>query len=164
MKTLIFGPSGSGKTYVSNALKKLGINSFDADTIEGLSAWYKNGEKVSKPQSAQEALNGQYSFLWSRAFLENFLITNEDVFIFGGSGNLFELTELFDKVYFLKIDPKTQKERIQNSTTRNSRMDFKNNELIIWGKWLEEEARKKNILFVDGTLTPLEIYSIISSK
>ncbi len=165
MKILVFGPSGSGKTYVANELHKMGLNTFDADQITGLSAWYdRNGQKVPEPQSANEALNNHYSFLWSRRFLSTFLSKFNDVFIFGGSGNLFDLLDLFDRVYFLKINLQTQNERIQKSTTRNSRLDFQNNDIVIWGQWLEEEAKKKNIPFVDGTLSPKEIYSIISSK
>jgi hypothetical protein len=40
-------------------------------------------------------------------------------------------------------------------------MDFKQNELIVWGQWLEAEAMKNKIPFLDGALTPLEIYSAI---
>jgi len=165
MKILVFGPSGSGKTYIANELRKLGINAFDTDQIKGLSAWYdRNGQKVAEPKKPDEALKNHYSFLWSRKFLDGFISKYNNVFIFGGAGNLFSMIDLFDRVYFLKIDSQTQKERIQNSTTRNSQLDFQNNNLVIWGKWLEEEARKKNIPFISGTLSPKEIYSIISSE
>lgn len=165
MKILVFGPSGSGKTYIANELQKKGLNAFDADQITGLSAWYnEKGQKVPEPKSADEALNNQYSFLWSRRFLSDFLSKFNDVFIFGGSGNLFNLFDLFDSVFFLKTDLQTQYERIRRSTTRNSQLDFQNNDIVIWGQWLEEEARKRNIPFVDGTLSPEEIYSIISSE
>lgn len=165
MKVLVFGPSGSGKTYIAHELQKLGMNAFDADQIIGLSSWYdRNGQKVPEPKSPDEALNNHYSFLWSRSFLNNFLSLYDDVFIFGGSGNLFHMIDLFDRVFFLKIDVQTQRQRIQNSATRNSKLDFMNDNVIIWGQWLEDEAAKKNIPFVDATLSPQEIYSIISSE
>src|SRR5437868_11182506 len=105
MKVLILGPSGSGKTYVSHALQKLGINAFD-DDIEGLSAWYdKHGKKVPEPKSADEAFANQYSFLWSKKFLAKFLSQFSEIYLFGGSGNVFNMLDLFDKVYFLKVDP-----------------------------------------------------------
>jgi len=164
MKVLVFGPSGSGKTYVSNALREMGIPAFDADRVIGLSSWYnKHGNKISEPMTAEEAINEQYAFLWSRNFLSNFLRQHNDIFIFGGSGNIFDLIDLFDSVYFLKIDSQVQRERIQNSNNRNKELDFKNEELVIWGEWLEEKAREKNISFIDGTLSPKEIYSIIST-
>jgi adenylate kinase family enzyme len=167
MKVLMFGPSGAGKTYISYELRKMGILAYDADQIEGLSAWYnKYGQKVSKPKSAKEALDNEYSFVWSKKFLSDFLAkyADTDVFIFGGAGNIFKLFDLFDRIYFLKINSKIQKKRIQNSKDRNSQLDFLNDDIVMWGKWLEEEARKKNIPFIDATLSSKEIYSIISAE
>jgi hypothetical protein len=106
MKVLVLGPSGLGKTYVAQALKSAGVNAFDDGDIKGLSAWYNRyGQKVAEPATAAEAFNNRYSFLWSKTFLANFLSTFSEVYIFGGSGNIFDMLHLFDKVYFLKIDP-----------------------------------------------------------
>jgi len=86
MKVLIFGPAGAGKTYVSSALRKSGINAFDADEIEGLSSWYdRDGKRVASPTSAEEVFTKHYSFLWSRKFLKKFLAQYSDVYLFGGS-------------------------------------------------------------------------------
>jgi adenylate kinase family enzyme len=101
MKVLIFGPSGSGKTYISHALQQSGINAYDCDEIKGLSAWYnQQGEKIAAPATANKANTNHYSFLWSRTFLENFLAQFKDVYLFGGSGNVFNMIDLFDKVFF----------------------------------------------------------------
>ena len=68
MKVLIFGPAGAGKTYVSSALRKSGINAFDADEIEGLSSWYdRDGNRVAAPTNAEEVFRALF-FLWSRIF------------------------------------------------------------------------------------------------
>ncbi len=164
MKILIFGPSGSGKTFFSNKLSKQGFNAFDADQIKGLSGWYdKNGQKIFNPKDLHQVFNNNYSFLWSRRVLRIFLSKYEHVLVFGGAGNIFDMIDLFDSTYFLKVDVKTQKERIQKSTERNSGFDSRNNELVIWGQWLEEEAIKMNIPFINGNLSPDEIYSIIYS-
>jgi hypothetical protein len=163
MKVLVFGPSGSGKTFVSQALKNAGINAFDDADIKGLSAWYdKNGTRVAEPESADEAIRNQYSFLWSKKNLKKFLDQYTDVYVFGGSGNIFNMLDLFDKIYFLKIDPALQKERILNATQRNARMDTSQDGLIVWGDWLEEAAKKYNIPFIDASLKPAEIYDLIS--
>ena len=136
---------------------------FDADKIKGLSAWYnKNGLKVPDPTNAEDAINNQYYFAWSKKYLTAFLNWFSNVYIFGASGNVFKMFELFDKVYFLKVDTETQKKRLVGSQNRNPNLDFKQNELIIWGEWLEQAARENNIPFLDGTLPPSEIYSIIS--
>ncbi len=162
MKVLVFGPSGVGKTYIVKALQQSGINAYDADVVEGLSAWYnQHGEKIPTPTSAHEALTNHYSFLWDKQFLENFLAQFNDVYLFGGSGNTFKIFDLFDKVFFLKEDTQIQKERLLNSR-KNSLMDFGAGEMITWGDWLEQESIKRNIPFIDGTLSPKEVFDIIN--
>jgi hypothetical protein len=163
MKVLVFGPSGSGKTYTAHALSKLGINAFDDPDIEGLSNWYdRNGKKVTQPTTADEALNYHYSFLWSPETMAEFIDKFADVYVFGGSGNVTSVFHLFDKVYFLKIDPEIQKERLLSCTRPTSLMDSNGDGLVIWGGWFEDYARQQNIPFVDGSLTPQEIFGVIS--
>jgi len=125
MKVLIFGPSGSGKTYVSKAWKLKGINAYEDRDIKNLSSWYdKNGNKVVAPGTAHEALANHYSFLWSKRVLRRFLNAHQDAFVFGGSGNIFDVTNLFDRTFFLKIELKIQKERILHSSRETPLMDF----------------------------------------
>jgi len=163
MKVLVFGPSGAGKTYVSHALHQLGYNAFDADEVEGLSAWYDpSGRKVAPPKTAEEAFQNHYSFLWSRKFLKGFLQQYEDVFLFGGSGNTANLFDLFDKVFFLKVDPALQKERLLHASRKNPQMDIRLDEVVVWGAWLEEMAAKRNIPFIDASLTPVQILDAIT--
>jgi dephospho-CoA kinase len=165
MKVLIFGPSGSGKTYIAHALQQSGINAYDADEIKGLSAWYNNqGKRVSDPLTVAEALNNHYAFLWNRRFLKEFLIRFVDVYLFGGSGNLFDVIDLFDNVFFLQVSSQVQKERLMSSLRKTPQMDFDENGLVIWGNWFEQEARKRNIPFINASLTPTEIFSIINKQ
>jgi hypothetical protein len=164
MKVLVFGPSGSGKTYVSHALQKAGINAFDDDQVEGLSNWYDvHGNKVAPPQTADEASANQYAFLWSKKALAAFVNRFPEVYVFGGSGNVFNMLDLFDRVYFLKVEPELQKERILSATRETPLMDQNEEGIVIWGDWFEEVARKLNILFVDASLTPQQIFEIIST-
>jgi len=162
MKVLIFGPSGSGKTYVSKAWKLKGINAYEDRDIKNLSSWYdKNGNKVVAPGTAHEALANHYSFLWSKRVLRRFLNAHQDAFVFGGSGNIFDVTNLFDRTFFLKIEVKIQKERILHSSRETPLMDFDEEDIVIWGDWIEEEAKKRNIPFIDATLSPDQIFAII---
>ena len=125
MKVLVFGPSGAGKTYVSQTLKKQGIPAYDDGDIEGLSAWYdKQGNKIAVPKTAHEALENHYSFLWSKRILKHFLNQFSDVYVFGGSGNIFNVTNLFDKTFFLKVEPNVQKQRILHSLRETPLLDF----------------------------------------
>jgi len=163
MKVLIFGPSGSGKTYVSKAWKRKGINAYEDGDIKNLSSWYdKHNNKVATPRTAREALDNHYSFLWSKRVLRTFLAVHSDVYIFGGSGNVFDMTDLFDKTFFLKINLSIQKERILHSSRETPLMDFDEDGIVIWGDWIEQEAKKRNIPFIDATLSPDQIFEIIS--
>lgn len=163
MKVLVIGPSGSGKTYVSHTLRASGINAFDADDIEGLSAWYnQHWQKVPAPKSAGEAFSNHYSFLWDKDFLESFLGKHTDVYLFGGSGNVWDMFSLFDKVYFLKVEPELQKERLRSPLRKNPEMDVNEEGLVVWGAWFEEQAKKQNIPFVDAAQTPEQIFEVIS--
>ena len=164
MKVFVFGPSGSGKTYISHALRNSGINACDASDIPELSSWYdRHGRKVPSPTIADEAINNHYSFLWSKKVLEKFVNQFEDVYIFGGSGNMFDMLDLFNKSFFLKVSPELQKERILHSSRPTPLMDVNGNGIVIWGDWLEEEAKKRNIPFIDAALKPKEIFEIIST-
>jgi len=163
VKVLIFGPSGSGKTYTAHALQQLGINAFDDPDIEGLSNWYdRNGKIVTEPTTADEALNNHYSFLWNPEAMAEFIDKFSDIYIFGGSGNVGSVFHLFDRIYFLKIDPEVQRERLLSRTRPTPLMDSNDAGLVIWGGWFEDYARQLNIPFVDGSLTPQEIFGVIS--
>jgi len=162
MKVLIFGPSGSGKTYISHALSDLGINAFDDPDIEGLSGWYsRDGQKVPVPKTAEEAFSNNYSFLWSKEFLADFLRKFSDVYLFGGSGNIGDVLDLFDKVYFLKVDPELQKQRLRSPSRPTPLMDVNEATLVVWGAWLEEMAGQQNIPFVDASQMPEQIFQAI---
>ena len=162
MKIFVFGPSGSGKTYLAQGLQRIGVNAYDDGDINGLSAWYdRQGHKIAEPKTAVEAISNHYSFLWNKSVLEAFVSRFKDVYIFGGSGNIFDMLSLFDKTFFLKIDPQIQKERILHSPRPTPLMDTNENGVVIWRAWLEQEAKKRNIPFIDASLTSSEIFEII---
>jgi len=141
MKILIFGPSGSGKTYLARSLAKAGINAFDDSDIPGLSNWYdRNGQKVTEPETAQQALDNQYSFLWSQKAMAKFLAQHRDVYVFGGSGNVHHVFDLFDRVYCLRIDPVVQRQRLQQSNRQRPEMDKNCDGIVVWGDWFEQLA------------------------
>ena len=96
-----------------------------------------------------------------KKFLKDFLSKYGDVYLFGGAGNIFNVFDLFDKVYFLKVNRQLLEERLHRSSSRNQMMDTNNNSLVIWGDWLEEQATKQGIHFIDGSLTPAHIFDII---
>jgi dephospho-CoA kinase len=165
MKELILGPSGSGKTYISSELRRQGVNAVDADTIDGLSSWYNaNGDKVTYPENADEEFLDNHSFLWNREFLKGYLNNNSDIYLFGVAGNVFDVLDLFDKVYYLKVAPETQRERLMHGSRENpmGSTEYQRDNAIIWAQEIEEKAKELKIPFIDASLTPKEILSIFT--
>lgn len=163
MKVLVFGPSGSGKSYVAKALQAAGINAYDDADIPGLSNWYdQSGQKVTAPATADEAAEKKYAFLWSKKALRSFVNQFDDVYVFGGSGNVWSVFDLFDKVYFLKIDPGLQRLRLMSSERPAPLLDVNSHGVVIWGAWFEQMATEKGIPFVDADQTPEQIFQTIS--
>ena len=161
MKVLIFGPSGAGKTYISSSLRKVGINAVDADAVQGLSSWFDGrGNKVICPEDADEAFLDNHSFLWDKEFLKNYLKQNHDIYLFGSSGNIFEMLSLFDNVFFLHIDPVLQKERLQHESRENpmGNTEYQRENAVQWGIELEKKAKEYNISLLNASLTPQEIF------
>lgn len=165
MKVLIFGPSGAGKSFVANAWKKQGINAFDDGEITDLSNWYdRNGKRVSIPATADEAMANGYAFLWSKKAMARFLALYPTVYVFGGSGNVSEVFDLFDQVYFLDIDPVLQLERLKSPLRPTPQLDSNAEGAIVWGQWLRELALAKGIPFIAANQTPEVIYEFVKGE
>lgn len=162
MKVLVFGSAGTGKSFITQALRLEGINAWDADDIEGLSGWFDiEGNQVEVPASAFEALENHYAFLWNKTFLSRLVDLHHHFYLFGGSGNVFEVLDLFDRVYCLTVDPETQRQRLLERAAPDPGRHRFDDSPVIWGQWFEKEARKRHIACIDGTLTPKQIWELI---
>lgn len=165
-KILIIGPSGSGKTYVSAYLRKQEINAPDADLIEGLANWFDGvGNIVKYPVDAGPEFFDNHQFRWDREFLKNYLEkTTSDTYLFGLAGNIFEMTDLFDKTYFLKAPPELLAERLRHESRENpmGQTDYQVQNALEYAKEKEEQAVAMRIPMIDATQTPEEIFAEIS--
>lgn len=166
MKVLIFGPSGAGKSYLSIELKKLGLNSVDADLIGPLSSWFYGDEKVQYQENADRDWLDNHSFLWDKDYLKQYLTDNFDIYLLGASGNVFEMFDLFDKVYYLNVSDKVQDERLQRDSRENpmGNTEYQRRNAIDWGHDLRAKAKDLEIDFIDATKTPEEIYSQLNAS
>lgn len=164
---LIVGPSGSGKTYISAALRQKGVNALDADFIEGLSGWFdSNGKRVTYPSDADKDFLDNHQFLWDRKFLKKFLQDQEEIYLFGMSGNVFDMVDLFDKVYFLKTSPEILAERLRHKNRENpmGKTDYQLQNAINWAKKIGETASKLGIQMIDANQSPEQIFSEINNE
>ncbi len=163
---LIIGPSGSGKTYISASLRKQEINAPDTDLIEGLSVWFDAGRKqITYPEDAGKEFLNNHKFLWNRNFLSKFLREQQnDIYLFGISGNVFEVVDLFDKVYFLKTSPEILAQRLRHESRENpmGKTDYQLQNTLNWAKEIEERAEKLGIEMIDANQNPEQIFSQIN--
>ncbi len=160
-KVLVIGPSGSGKSYFAKHLKKLGLNVFDADLVDGLSSWFDSkGNKVTFPQNAGKEFLDSHKFMWDKSFLKRFLDSNKTIYLFGLSDNVFEILSQFDKVYYLSVPGDILLERL-SSLDRDNPMgntELQKNEIIKYARRMENKAKKLRIEIIDGTVQPKELF------
>ena len=156
---LIIGPPGSGKTYISGSLKKKGVNSYDADLVYGLSSWFGiNGEKVTYRQDNEFLDN--HRFLWDRDFLSTFLSKQEDdIYLFGISDNIFDMVNLFDKVYFLKTPSEIITKRLNNKDRKNPMggTNYQVRKILELAEDVEKKAGHLKIKIIDANQAPEKI-------
>lgn len=167
MKVLVMGTSGTGKSYLAKELQKLDVKAVDADEIKGLHGWYNwRKERVPFPKDAGKEWLDNHEFLWDRKFLEEYLKEEKDIYFFGMSGNAFEMIDLFDKVYFLKVPDNMIVERLDHESRENpmGKTDLQKEAVIEYARFGEEKADKLKIQKIDGTLSSLEILRIIENN
>ncbi|MBI1974307.1 MAG: AAA family ATPase [Candidatus Zambryskibacteria bacterium] len=164
-KILIIGPSGSGKTYISAELRKGGINAIDADLVLDLSSWFDNdGKEVEYPEDADKEFLNNHEFLWNKEFLKDYLRKQDEIYLFGLSGNVFNVTDLFDKVYFLKVERQVLTENLRHESRENpmGRTDYQLENALKYAEEIEQKARELGIEIIDATgKSPDEIFKEI---
>ncbi|MFH1451187.1 MAG: AAA family ATPase [bacterium] len=165
-KVLIIGPSGSGKTYLSAELRKHGINAVDADLITGLSGWFGgNGNKVECPDDAGKNFLDNHEFLWNKEFLKEFLNKQKEIYLFGSSGNIFSIVDLFDKVYFLKVKPEILAENLRHTSRQNpmGKTDYQLKNALRYAEEIENKANELGIEFIEvADKSPEQIFDEIN--
>ncbi|KKT86396.1 MAG: hypothetical protein UW86_C0032G0008 [Microgenomates group bacterium GW2011_GWA1_Microgenomates_45_10] len=164
-RVLIIGPSGSGKTYISAELRKQEINAVDADLIPRLSGWFnKDGKKVKYPEKADKEFLDNHEFLWNKEFLKDYLESQDDVYFFGLSGNVFNVISLFDRVYFLKVNPEILARNLRHESRENTmgRTDYQLENALKYAEEIEQKAKELGVKIIEVMdKTPEQIFQEI---
>lgn len=165
-KVLIIGPPGSGKTYLSKRFWELGLNSVDADSVEGLSKWIdrRGNETTYRSNGGGEWLK-THEFVWDRKVLIDYLRKSRELYLFGVSDNIYEMIDLFDAVYYLDLVPAELEKRLTNQERRNpvGRTEEERRVVMREAERLREKARDLGVEYVDASLTPDEVLKRIRS-
>lgn len=167
MKVLILGVPGSGKTYVSQKIAEKGVNALDADLIQGLSKWVdKEGNEVAFLENATKEWLDSHDFIWDKEYLREYLTKQDDIYIFGISSNVFNIFDLFDKVYYLSVPSEIIRQRLDNPERENpmGKTEEQKQAIIKDMEFNQKKTLDRGGQLLDGTKTPEEIYKIINSK
>lgn len=167
-KVLILGPGGSGKSYIAARLRNLGINAFDGDAVVNLIHFAdKDGNTVPYPLDADAAWFAQYEFLWREPVLRQLLQDNATLYLFGIADNAFSLMHLFDKTYYLKASHDLLWQRlVSEERKRENPMGITEEQRDVAlrvAAELDHLAVEHGLEMIDATLSPEEIYRIIST-
>lgn len=126
-KYWVAGHAATGKSTVCEELCRLGYNALDGDRVPQLASWQdlKTGQKVTIRHNGYVD-HSKIDWAWDDKVLKELLTQPGEIFLCGSAVNDIDYFELFDKVFVLAIDPKTQKrrltERTNNSYGRDPRM------------------------------------------
>lgn len=86
----------------------------------------------------------------------------------GSAKNILQLSKLFDKVYYLHVDEQVILERLKRraesgeSYHDNGKTSEQQTEIIRKAKSRMKIAKERGFEFINGTLTPEEIYKLIT--
>jgi len=142
----------------------MGLNAVDADTIEDLHGWFDGkGNKVKYPELADEEFLDNHQFLWDKKYLEKYLEDKEDVYLFGLSGNIFEMRDLFNKVYFLDVLDEVILERLKKDDRENpmGKTEYQQKVVLDYARKIKDKALKLGIKMIDGTKWAKEIAKLV---
>ena len=113
----ITGVPGSGKSAVERLLRKMGYESYDADSI-GAAYNIQSGAVVKVPPAEERTPEWFQAHQWrvQRERVEQLEQASraKPIFICGTASNEEELWDLFDQVFILRIDEQTLRQRLHS--------------------------------------------------
>jgi len=112
---LITGSPGVGKTTIGQLLKEKGHGFIDIDRTKNLKYWFnvKTGERVDFQSEKDLAWYDSHDLNWDINVLKKLLAEQKEeiIFVAGVTSNVTEDLDIFDKLFLLKTNLDTLRER-----------------------------------------------------
>jgi dephospho-CoA kinase len=137
---LINGNPGSGKTTIAAELSRLGYAAVDAD------------DEMARWEDGPEGRR----WTWDRARLEEAIRLTPRLFVCGIAINLRDMLDLFDQVFLLSIDARTQIDRLRSAGDREPSLW---QPIIVGRPVFEEEMRAVGATVLDGRKSATDLAS-----
>lgn len=155
---LVTGNPGSGKTALSLELTRRGVAAVDGDVLAGWES--QAGEPVVQPDDASDGWLSSHRWVWVRERLLALVERYEHgvVFVCGIAMNQRDMLDLFDAVFLLSIDERTQVARLEASGDRNT---FEREQVVRGRPFLEAEMRAVGARVVDGEQPTVRIADVV---
>jgi dephospho-CoA kinase len=157
----VTGAPGSGKTTIQRSLSKRGIECYDIDDeVFGGPHNLLSGKKVIIPP-ANERSDDWFDYHEWRIYHDAFRklkleAVSKNIVICGVAEADTEIVNLFDKVFYLKLDDQVLKQRISDRTENDYGKNPKELEVILNRKRkLDQRYSSANSVLIDASL-PLE--------
>ena len=173
MHILILGVPGTGKSYLTGKMNKKGINAVDASCFTKL-VDSKGRKATYDPNAGMAQWSTHYQVVDKRS-LNKLLERKKTAYFFcfyaygqpGKRNGIFDVLDLFDKIYYLNAPKKVIADRVKNrSKNRPTRFGKNPEELKMvfdMKKKLDKRAKALGFQFVDTTLPAEKIIKIITS-
>lgn len=161
---LITGNPGSGKSSLASELARRGCAVVDGDDI----AWWEtaSGKPATQPVPTPDDWWSGHRWVWARSRVEKVISersrATRHLFICGIAVNQRDMLDLFDRVFLLMLDHKTQVERLDAPS--NARRTVAERAQILDGRPIfEAEMQAAGAIVLDGRQpTPILANLILS--
>lgn len=133
MKIYITGVSGSGKSSLARTLRDKGVLAIDID--DGFAQWVNKDTKL--PAEWKAGIGDEWYSVhgWTCDVekIKQLLLENKDIVVVGAAVNQDEYLPLFDKIYFLDVQPDVMITRMKQRTDNDfGKHIVEQNRVIVW--------------------------------
>ena len=166
---LITGISASGKSSVCNELIKRRYKAYSIEDMKGFFDMIDKttGEIADNYNKDDLEWVKQHDWICDKNKLQK-LVNNSKkgiVFYCGTASNLDELLFLFDKIFLLKVNPETIRERLSTRKTNDfGRTSEVQDWVLEWKDWWEEHMIEKGAIIIDANQNIQEVTTDIIEK